>query len=419
MRSFFWLAAAGALLLTLANAAGQFVIFRPYLNDEVINAYAPTAADAAGYVTRAKGIAMGESFDILFRDGRRLPGYPFFLSVFMRYFSQALFAARLAQIALSASTIFISFLIIRKVTNRPDAAILTATLVAFCIPLYYFSPMLYAETCSIFVLSLLLYVIANIDQQRYIVPAVLCGILVAVLTYLKPNHVTQVLLAVSAALVVLPRWRRSILFASVLIMTTLVLLFPWLVFMRNQSGQMVPPLSSFQGEDLYIGAGYELPTGPMIGDSLYYKFGLYDPVEAAKYAAEAESLNPMEESRYYQRLALQRWRTRPLQLSALGLCRVLHCFGFSLRHYYDYTIALFTIASLIASLMLWHWRKYRQWAAVFWTASLLYAVQTFFFLAEIRFKVVVVDLPALFVCGLFCFECVQRFKVTPTFRPTN
>ena len=121
----------------------------------------------------------------------------------------------------------------------------------------------------------------------------------------------------------------------------------------------------------------------------------------------------MQQSKYYGQLALQRWRSRPWALTMLGFCRILHGLGFSFRGYYDYMIALFTIISIAASVALWKWGKYPQWVLVFWTATLLYAAQAFVFMGDIRFKIVVVDLSALFVFGLFCFEWIQRHEVRP------
>ncbi len=128
------------VLIVMANVSAQMILFRPCLNDEVMCANVPTAVDAIGYLGLAKAVAAGEHFGSVFRGGERPPGYPFFLAFFVRFFVRPLLAARMMQIILSASVIFLSFLTVRRLTSRPDAALLTALLVSVWAPIYYLLP---------------------------------------------------------------------------------------------------------------------------------------------------------------------------------------------------------------------------------------------------------------------------------------
>jgi hypothetical protein len=399
------------ILIIAANISAQLIVFRHSLNNEVIRTGAAknTETDAKGYVALARGLAAGEHFGSVFQDGRRPPGYPYFLAVFVRFFEQPLFAARIAQILLSAGAILFSFLAIRRITCRSESGILAALLVSVWAPIYYFSPILYAETCAIFMLSLLIYLVACIDIMNFMTIAALCGITVAALTYLRPNLVTFFCLPAAAAFMALPKLRQAVLFAGIMALVTATMLLPWELFMSARFGKFPAPLSTFQGENLYDGAGYGIPTQANLADIVARRFHLYDSARDDELRAEANSLSPTQESNFYQHLAFQRWRSELFPLIAFGLCKILHSFGFSLRAWYQYFTALFTVVSLTASVFLWRWRKYREWVVVFWTSALVLSAQSFWFKADIRYKVVVVDLPALFVCALFAFESAQRF----------
>ena len=130
------------ILIIAANIGAQLIVFRHSLNNEVIRTAAAknTESDAAEYVGLAKGLAAGERFGSVFRDGRRPPGYPYFLALFLRFFGQPLFVARVVQIMLSASVILFSFLAVRRITSRPEAGVLTAFLVGLWPPIYHYSP---------------------------------------------------------------------------------------------------------------------------------------------------------------------------------------------------------------------------------------------------------------------------------------
>ena len=397
------------ILIVMANVSAQMILFRPCLNNEVMCANVPTALDAIGYLGLAKAVAAGEHFGSVFRGGERPPGYPFFLAFFVRFFARPLLAARMMQIVLSAAVIFLSFLTVRRITSRPDAAFLTALLVSVWAPIYYFSRLLLAETCCIFMLSVLLYLISCVEPKNYLMTAVPCGIAVAALTYLRPNLITLLCLPVVAAFVVLPKRRQLFMFAGITALSMATMLLPWELFMSARFGQFPAPLSTLQGENLYEGAGYAISSQANLSDIVARRFHLYDPSREAELGAAANLLPPVQRSRVLQHLALQRWHTQPGPLIAFGVFKILHSFGFSLQAWYQYLTALFTVISFAASAFLWRWRKYREWVLVFWAAALVLSAQSFWFKGDIRYKVTVVDLPGLFVCVLFAFEAMQRF----------
>ena len=401
------------ILIVMGNMGAQLILLRSSLNNEVISRNAPSATDAISYSETARAVAAGEPFGLVFRDGRRPPGYPFFLAFFVRFFAQPVLAARVMQIVLSASTILLSFLAIQKITSCPEAGIFVAFLVSVWVPFYYFSPILYAETCGIFVFSVLLYLIACVNLKRYQVGAALCGIAIAALTYLKPNLITLLCLPVAAASMVFPKKRDLGIFVGILALSTATILLPWELFMSARFGQFPAPLSTFQGDNLYWGAAIGISTQANLADTVARKLGLRDPVLDAKARAEAKMLTPVQESKFYEHIAFERWRSHPLPLIAFGLCKILHSFGFSLQGLYQYFTAFFTVFSFAASAFLWRWRKYREWVLVFWMAALVLAAQSFLFKGDIRYKVTVVDLPALFVCALFAFEGAQRLRLVP------
>lgn len=399
------------ILIIVANVSAQMIVFRHALNNEVMRAGAKknTEVDAAEYVGLARGLAAGEHFGSVFRDARRPPGYPYFLALFMRFFGQPLLAVRVVQIILSANVILLSFLAVRRITSFPEAGILAALLVGVWAPLYYYSPILIAEACCIFMVSVLLCLAAWIEPWNYAAAAVLCGIAVAALTYLRPNLVTLLCLPIVAAFKVLPSRRQVILFGCISGLSAAMMILPWELFISGRFGHFPAPLSTLQGENLYGGAGFVTPIQANLGDIAARRFGFYDPALEAELGARASLLPQVQRNNFYQHLAFQRWRAQPVPLIVFGLCKVLHSFGFSLHAWYQYLTALFTVISFAASVFLWRWRKYREWVVVFWVSALVSSAQSFCFTAEIRYKVVDVDLPALFVCALFVFEGAQRF----------
>ena len=392
---------AFVLCLVAGNLLLQLLLGGRGLDNQPVNAYRPTSSDALVYIAQAQQAAAGE-FYAAFADGFRPPGYPLFLAVCLRLFAQPLLAARLIQIGLTALVIPLAFATLRRALGDPRRAAPGALLVALWLPLYYFSPVLVAESLSIFLAAVALWLMARavaaaVAPAAVAPAAVALGAVAAALVYAKPNHIFLALPV--AAFLWAGGARRG---AAIFVLTLAAALLPWTAFISAANGRLIP-LSSTSGVNLYLGTG--AAGGDGAGDlpsAVAGRLGLVGAPPAARAAAQAAqaALSPSEQDSLYSGAAAEVWRARPGATALYGLSKAAHAFGFSLRGGSDAVQVGLFVAALAASLWLWRARRQRPWALFLWVLIAVTALQAFLFLSNQRFKVVVFDLPALLVVGL-------------------
>ena len=393
------------LALCVAHAVVLLLVFRPYLDDQAVNAYSPTRGDAFDYIRRAERIAGGEPFREVFADRYRMPGYPLYLAIFFALAEGPLAAARLVQVGLSSAIIALAYAVLRAAGLRARAAFAGAILFALWFPFYYFGPILIPESLSLVLSAALLLVLARTAGRVSIAGAVTAAVLVGLLTYLKPNHLLF-LLPVLAFHVARGIARRS-WFAQGAITTvmTLLTLAPWLGLQSSGAGSFTG-LTSAQGKNLYLGTGIATsPTSGTLPDRVAARINLYDPSAPQVLPGEDSSeLSPVHEER-----AVRTWRERPGATVLYGLAKIGHAFGFSLRGAPDMLNAVFFLTSLAASSVLLRRRVHLPFAAFYLATLLVVMVQAFVFLPNQRFKVVLLDFPALIIIAL-ALEALPRWR---------
>jgi hypothetical protein len=391
-----------AILLGICvlNAVGQYAFSRSAFDNETVNAYAPEYRDAIDYTLRAQDLADGH-FDKALDDAHRSPGYPLFLTIFQA-FSEPQLAARFAQLALTALLPLIFALTLRALGFGALVQI-GGALLAACNPfLYYFTPILYAEATSIVAGCALLLAVARLKPEHVYRQAVLIGALLTIMTYLKPNHLIVAAPVAVYALFAMSERRRA--FISVMIGTLVLGLLPWTIYASVSQDALVP-LTTVQGYNLWDGSGgrAEFGDGTLI-QKVVDKYGLYDPAYAASVKQMADDApNDYQGDEILKDAAVQLWKDHPRAEIELGFAKILHSFGFSLTDASDMAVALWTLISIAAALVLWVMKRYRAWAVYLLAALATSAAQSFVFVANQRFKVVMVDPVAVLVVVLaFC-----------------
>ena len=399
--------------LVIVNATVQYHLQQDGLNDEIVNAYSPTSSDAVDYFGRAQVLVDRGSFAEAFADGYRLPGYPLFLSVFYLLFEQPRLAARYAQLLLSAAIVFFFYLTLLAVSGSKKVALFGALICALWFPIYYFSPILTAESCSLFLASLLCWLVSKIEtcMKRELIWS---AVIIAIMTYCKPN---LALFCVPTFFFYGYRCREKglrLIVSRALLFGVLYVSFilPWSMYVSLNTGRVVF-LSTTQGINLYLGAGLgsdaQDPTAKgALCQRAATRLGLYDRALDSRVRSVVEGLNPHEGSDYLQKTAVAAWKSRPLKTSLYGLTKILHSFGFSFRHLRDTFLAGYFIVSVISSVYLWRRQRYREWCVFFWAVLLSVSALAFVFLPNQRFKTVMFDLPALLVSVLAFWELCSR-----------
>jgi hypothetical protein len=391
-----WTVPLLVLLLFLVHAAALILVFRPHLDDQAVNAYSPTRGDAFDYIARAERFASGQPFREVFADRYRMPGYPLFLAMFFALAERPLAAARYAQVVLSSSIIVLAYGVLRAAGLLALPALGRSLLFAVWFPFYYFAPILIPESLSLVLSAALLLVLARAAGRVSLAVAAVAALLVGLLVYLKPNHLLFLLPVLAFYGTQGLPWRSGSRMGAATIVITLAVLAPWLGLAAGGTGSLTG-LTTAQGKNLYLGTGIATPpTGNTLPDRVAVLTKLYDPNAPQVMPGEASS----ELSSIHQARAVRTWRERPGPTILYGLAKIAHAFGFSLRGARDGLNAIFFLASLIACGALLRRRTHLPFASYYLAALLVVAVQAFFFLPNQRFKVVLVDFPALVLIAL-------------------
>jgi len=365
------------LLLFGLSLALQVLLFGHGFTNQPLNSVSPDSGDALDYTRLGEQLAAGESFRTLFGDGYRLPGYPLFLALFMVVFPEPLLAVRVAQAVLCAAVPAVAIL-----TLPGPAGIVAAGLVAIWVPFHYFSTLLLAESCSLVVLSLFIGALLSEGASLTRGRAVTAAVLLALLIYLKPNHL--LLLLPGAVVLLYQRPVRPAAGALARCVGVLVaVMLPWSLFISREAGRFVP-LSTTQGLNLYLGTSLELRAGD---EATILERPQRNPAAVAAWSGELGAR------------AVGIMRDHPQESLLHGFAKTLHAFGFSLRGARDIGLMIFTLLVLSGSVALWRRREHRSLCLLVWSCGLVAAAQAFLFLPNQRFKTVLFDYPALLLCG--------------------
>lgn len=399
------------LLLVLGNFILQLMLFQKGIDNNPVNSYSPSSVDAYGYVSRAQDLSLKKGLTHVFQDGFRMPGYPVFLSLFYNISPLPLYHARIFQMGISALLIFFAFLTFIKIFQSEPPAI-WASFVIFCwFPFYYFSPILIAESCSLFLYSCLIFVLTQV-KTKLDTWSITLPILLALLVYFKPNHILIFIPVLAFIWCKFKTTKKSLLVYLCIMM--ILFLLPWTLFLSIKNNSPVF-LSTTLGINLYLGTGvetnFELSSNQKILPTLVAKHWNLESDSIKKNTQnEVVGMTVLEQDRYLKQIAKEIWQLRPLDNCIYGVAKIFHGFGFSMRGLKDFIQILLLVTSALFSLYLWNKNQWMEWCIFYWTTFTLTSIQLFFFLPDQRFKIVIFDLPALILIlmGIYSLIYHQR-----------
>ena len=406
------------LLMSLFAFVGYYTLFAEGFDNQTLNTFAPHSTDAVQYVSLAETLTEPGGFTKAFGDGYRTPMYPVILFICQYVFSKSLLAARILNLLLTAAIIPLIFASIRKVTSTNTTSFLGAALCLIWVPFYYFAPVLIAESISFFFVAVTILLLSLYQSSGKLILLIGSGIVLAILVYLKPNHILLALpVCVFAGMASRGKWR---IHALIPIALMVALILPWTVFISEKNNTFIP-LSTTSGMNMVLGTGisdgeffYTGEQDPSGEGTLPAKLSrvleLRDPSFMQQLRLEAEGLSSAERNSLYSQKALLLWRTEPMKITVFGIAKILHGFGFSLRGFRDYITAAFTLITFACSILVWRMKKYRIWCVFFWLSAAVIVVQMFGFLPNQRFKTVVFDLPGMLMIVLMSESFMNRFK---------
>ena len=142
----------------------QFFLIGKYLDNSIISSYAPTAVDAAEYVSRAQ-VWQSDGFSAAFNDAYRMPGYPVFILLFHYLLPIAPYlGVRLLQMLSLAISVVMLKIVLEKYVSLKVAVF--ASCIYAVVPIWHFSPILLAESLSSFVVVSLIFVLSSIENSK-------------------------------------------------------------------------------------------------------------------------------------------------------------------------------------------------------------------------------------------------------------
>lgn len=367
------------LLLFFVSVFLQLSVFGDGLVSSPVNPAFPRSTDSLEYVRLAEAFLGGHSFHLLFGDGYRLPGYPAFLTLILLFFPTPWLSARFIQVALCALVPVLAYLTLRGHRDRR----LTSLLVAAWVPFHYFSMLLVAESCSLFLMAVLFWLLLKGGAQSQACRCVTIGVTLAALTYLKPNY-SLLIFPLLAVILLSSRSSAERLIRPILLTVAfIVCMLPWSVFVSRSAGGFVP-LSNTQGYNLYLGLSPKLQAGTILN---------LQPLPGGAPRSVAAW------SKDLQQRALSSWKQFPYENLLYGMSKVVHAFGFSLRSARDALLALFSVISIVSAVLMYRSSARPELLALFLGVTAITAMQAFLFLPNQRLKTALFDYPALLVCG--------------------
>jgi hypothetical protein len=370
----------------------QFLLVGKFIDNDVVNNYQPTAADARDYFRLAE-LWRSSGFESAFESGMRVPGYPALVYVFQSIFVEnAPLFLRIFQMLLLALSQIVVLKILEHFCNKRLSLILAT---AFpLLPLWHFVPILTAELLIAVSFIFLTYLLIKLEpgsvknSQVLIVSA-----LTAWTVYLKPNS----LLLIGSVLLFMyfrkssSKWKDLLKCLSIF----LLLLSPWLVFMKYSQNTF--SLTTGAGINLLIGTGRDVePDGTVLAQSAK-NCNVMDGFNPANELSSPEGLSFSQVNSLHTQTAISLWKSSFFNHTCFGLQKVLIAFGGKANSKLELAYGVISGLSILISILMLFSRRLKPIGIYFTTFLFLLAVQAFFFQVDRRFTVPFV-LPMFIVC---------------------
>ncbi|MBU0517636.1 glycosyltransferase family 39 protein [bacterium] len=202
--------------------------------------------DAGAFDQKALLFAEGQPFDD--RAYFQAPFYIYFLGTIYKLFGHSYWAATLIQVLLSTATVWLTYLLAKRLYNR-STALLAALILAFYGPLIHYSSQLLITTLFVFWVALFLLLLDKAREQQKFRDYLLLGVIFGLAAITRPNIL---IFAPIALLYLLLRSRDKIKRAVLFLAGALLIILP--VTIRNYIVEKdLVLISSQAGVNFYMG----------------------------------------------------------------------------------------------------------------------------------------------------------------------
>lgn len=316
----------------------------------------------------------------------RAPGYPFFLAAIYSVLGHQFLAVRIIQCLLDAISIVVIFFIARLIFNRRVATISAVIFAVY--PLFvYTASTFFPTTVFIFLVSVAMFLILNVEEKQTIFKAVLLGVVLGLAALTVPT----VLAFVPFALVwILFRHRRLsfeyFLTSSLVFLCLVLTLSPWLL--RNYKIYHKPfVIATNGGYNFWMGNNQwaTASSGNMIQKPAY----LREKLENAQSDTEKEAI-------YYQD-AFEFIRSHPGRFVSLTFKKALNLWrlfpapgtGYKTKALLSKIVGAMSYGPVLVLVVLgliFSWREKKKYCLLFILLFFSFTMIYAFFIAKVRFR---------------------------------
>ncbi len=381
------------LLIILNSLVIQLAIIGRYLDNSVITSYAPDAKDAEDYVGRAS-VWLESGFNPAFNDALRMPGYPFVIYVAELINPKYPYlTVRILQVGLLALSAGILKVAICKLLGFKYSIVLS--LLYGFLPIWHFAPVLIAESLSAVVVAAIVYTLllwkkSQFDQKSIMITA----LLIAIATYLKPNHL--VLLPIVIAYLISSGMRKKLITCTIVATLVGTLMLPWVLY-TNLKHHRLNGLTATSGINFYIGTGMMIAYDGGVLARSAIRLGVDQNNNPDDVLVFTNNETSIEQNEKYTERAGQIWRDRPGSLIRFGLEKIGFAFGLKSDSILDSGFGFFNLIVLVSVVVLLFYRRHQAIAISTLCTLLALGSQAFLFQADRRF-VIPLLIPFSIVC---------------------
>ena len=401
-------------IVILLNISLQLFSFRHYLNNEIVSSFQPSGSDAIDYVKKAEVLFYENNFTEAFKDGWRLPGYPFIL--YLCYCISGIVGVKpllLIKIIQLIATAFIPYFLYKaqlQFTGNKRTSYIVLLLACIYIPFYYFTPQVLAESIALLLISILIWQLSYLANNKYnIQRVIIVAILISILVYLKPN---LILLTIPVLFLISYKFKMFIrpnvlgfTYITYTVFIIVISLVPWLLFISNQNNRFIP-LATTSGCDMVIGVGIPLNTLGSDQSSIVYDFEIKNNLPAdIVFVSNKKGKTLAQQNSEYQKEALSIWKKRPWVTFKYGIIKILHGFGFSFRGIKDYLSLLVLLVSFLSLIIQLKNKENKYLSILYLSVIFIYSIQTIVYIPDMRMRIVLFDIPAILLIAVL----INRF----------
>lgn len=412
----------GILLLAFALRMAAAIVLQ-YRLDHVWKRLDLIDGDAAGYLLLAERMANGDSYEIYNPPRRvlRMPGFPAFLAIVMKTWSDDLLQLRLALCVVGTGACGLVYWLGRDLVG-PDAGLVAAALGAVSPVMVGFTPLILSETMFAATLVASLIPLARLFQRHIAARgaddsrqapagtglAFAAGMLIGVACYVRPSWLLAAPMYAGLLLLVSSHRLRAAIQGAVLLAGVFLCLLPWGLRNLSVTGHFVLT-TLWSGPSLYDG----LHPGAT-GDSEMSWFDRENKLA---------TMSEYDVNRYYNDKAWEFVRENPGRTFELALIKLGRFWKpWPSAPQFDHWAAKLTVALWFAPLLflslIGAWKLRANWTALLLCVGpiLYFSALHMLFVSSLRYRLPA-EYPLLIPAAVGLLACMARWgKQTPEAR---